>query len=407
MSFSLFPEGSVKKNLEFLILILLSLTSCAGISEEEPEPPEQMGKYIEWDDFSRVRILPFDEGSESMSYPRMEILDNGDYFLVYESVSKGAVFSILSSDQGVSWGNPQLIFDKKNGINSSVPEVVQLSDGSLLVAVNYRPSGPYSEDRRFGIAVRKSRDYGATWEDEQLLYEAGYHFEDGCWEPSLLQLPDGEIQLYFSNEAPYPLSDDQNISMLRSYDNGNSWTEEPEVVSYRRNSRDGMPVPLFLPDRNEILLVIEDKYYGEFKPSIVSEKVNQNWTRSYVDASDDRRDFNPLDDFFYSSIYAGAPYIDRLGSGELVLSLQTTFGRGSDWDKSTMMVFVGETESREFYWGTEPFEVPVEKRALWNSLVVTEDDEILALTSTDAYSANGNSEIWLVRGKLCLVEQSR
>lgn len=31
---------------------------------------------------------------------------------------------------------------------------------------------------------------------EQVLYEEGYQFENGCWEPSAIQLPDGQIQLF-------------------------------------------------------------------------------------------------------------------------------------------------------------------------------------------------------------------
>lgn len=65
-----------------------------------------------------------------------------------------------------------------------------------------------------------------------------------------------------------------------------------------------------------------------------------------------------------------------------------------------MMVFVGDPHTGRFYWGNEPFDVPHEKRALWNSLAVTSDDEILALSSTNAYSERGNVEIWMVRGSL-------
>ena len=44
-------------------------------------------------------------------------------------------------------------------------------------------------------------------------------FKDGCWEPAMLQLPVGEIQLFFSDEGIYTKTDEQNISMLRSFDN--------------------------------------------------------------------------------------------------------------------------------------------------------------------------------------------
>lgn len=138
------------------LLILLILSSCKGLSEEAYEIPEINGPYIEWDDASRMRIAPVEGGSETLSYPRMEILSNGDYLLLYESVTKGSIYSMRSYDKGESWEDPRLIFARRNGINMAVPEIIQLKDGSILVAANLRPSQPYTDDRKFGISVKKA-----------------------------------------------------------------------------------------------------------------------------------------------------------------------------------------------------------------------------------------------------------
>ena len=40
---------------------------------------------------------------------------------------------------------------------------------------------------------------------------AGAEARDGCWEPAMAQLPDGEVQLFFANESPYRQSSEQEL----------------------------------------------------------------------------------------------------------------------------------------------------------------------------------------------------
>ncbi|MCA1482081.1 sialidase family protein, partial [Bradyrhizobium sp. NBAIM08] len=126
-----------------------------------------------------------------------------------------------------------------------------------LASYNPRPAKGNASGH-YGIRTKKSYDGGLSWTDERLLYEAGSKFEDGCWEPSQIQLPSGEIRLFFSDEGPYTNSNEQNISLFRSLDNGLAWTAQPQMVSFRAGKRDGMPVPVLLKDKNEILFSIED-----------------------------------------------------------------------------------------------------------------------------------------------------
>ena len=55
------------------------------------------------------------------------------------------------------------------------------------------------------------------------------------------QLPNGEVQVYFANEGPYTHSNEQEISMMTSVDNGKTWGGY-KTVCFRAGSRDGMPV---------------------------------------------------------------------------------------------------------------------------------------------------------------------
>jgi hypothetical protein len=168
------------------------------------------------------------------------------------------------------------VAEKQDGINMAVPDKLELNDGSILVCYNPRPFDIHPS-RKFGIRSKKSYDGGNTWEDERLLYEAGHEFENGCWEPSAVQLPDGEIQLFFADEGPYTHSSEQNISLLRSHDNGMSWTTTPEIVSFRAGSRDGMPVPILLKNKRETAIAIEDNGFQNFKPYIIKSLADFRW----------------------------------------------------------------------------------------------------------------------------------
>ncbi|WP_207531851.1 sugar-binding protein [Desertivirga arenae] len=384
------------KPLLLLFIPLLGFTDCKkkAAAEIQPQPeaaisavPYTGGVRISWD-YSTLRKISKVAGYNG--YARMIEAADHSFICVYES--NGNVVVTKSSDKGITWSPPVTVEEKANGINMSVPDILQLNDGSLLVCYNPRPSQP---TRRFSIRTKKSYDGGLTWTDGKLLYEADYYFENGCWEPSAIQLPGGEIQLYFANEGTFLSSNEQNISMLRSRDNGITWTSTPEVVSYRAGSRDGMPVPLLLNNKKDIVVAIEDNGFSNFKPYIIRNSLSQNWT-SYVNSSSADRSY-ALSQRIADNIYAGAPFIRQLASGETILSYQGTEGRNNTMDNADMKVVIGNTEARSFDIKSSPFTIPENKSALWNSLAVTSDNKVIALTSTNAFSAN-STEVWMIEG---------
>lgn len=272
---------------------------------------------------------------------------------------------ITSIDDGISWSDEKLITTSHNNINIANPEILELADGSLILAYNLRPrpgaDGFYDPSKKFSICIKRSRDKGNTWQDEQLLYEAGSDFKNGCWEPSMLQLPSGEIRSYFANEGIYLQSDEQNISMLSSVDNGVTWTKEPEIVSFARGFRDGMPVPVYDKQQHKILLAIEDNSAeGEFNPSIITLPLQRDGR--VADANSIART-RLLNQEISNRVYAGAPYIKEFMNGTLVLSFQSTLNRGSDWRLSTMDVAIG-SEPGKLRLTTRPFDIPRDKSAL-------------------------------------------
>jgi hypothetical protein len=353
-------------------------------------------KTIVWEAASKKRLAP--ESGRSIGYcgyPRMIQLYDKTLVCVYE-VSGGNIECIKSGDKGNTWSAPVIVATRQNGINMAVPEIIELQDHSLLVSYNPRPS-PIDSTRHFGIRTKKSYNGGLTWMDERLLYEAGSKFENGCWEPAQIQLPSGEVQLFFSNEGVYTKSNEQNISIFRSYDNGLTWTAQPQIVSFRSGKRDGMPVPVLSIDKKEILCSIEDNAVGQFKPSIIRASLKDNW-RTLNNGKGDNRN-RALKEKLSNDIYAGAPYLRQLTTGETILSYQSTEGRNKNWTNACMNVVVGNAKGKNFAGKNIPFDVPVNKSGLWNSLCILDDNTIIALTSTNAF-ALGATEVWMIKGHI-------
>lgn len=365
---------------------------------------------IAWDNSSLVRLM-------HGSYPRMIQLQ--DKSLIAVAGSGAGVCMTRSFDNGKTWSKSKIIVPRTEKVNMAVPEIMQCHDGSLLLTYNPRPNETNTDKNlKFGIRARKSTDNGTTWSNEIFVYDAESTWENGCWEPCTLQLPSGEIQLYFANENDYPNTKEQNISMSRSFDSGLSWSK-PEIISFRGGHRDGMPVPVYLPASGEIVVVIEDNGYaghlGLMQPSIVRTSLTDNWKSGFVAGDSPKRNYalaqqlSPQDN-------AGAPYLRLLPSQELVLSYQGTENRNvpivrnrKTIDNSQdMFVAVGDKTGRNFTNKSTPFNLPLGPNnvwpadgkgyeALWNSLSVVNNDEVWAITSTNGINKPG---VWGIKGYL-------
>lgn len=377
-------------------LIFLSVFLFAALSCENRENQAEKDYFIEWDNTSLICI------AEEGGYPRLIKLVDESLLAVYEN-RRGDVVIKKSFDNGSTWSDPVVSFeafnftDTKTGeetrVNIANPEIIQLPDGDLLLAVNLRPriEGIYP----FSIALKRSIDNGATWSDADILFQAAELFRDGCWEPSFLLLPDGTIQIYFANEYPYQESDEQEISVLTSADNGFVWDSQPKKVSFRQNHRDGMPVGVH--DGESVYVVIEDNVSGQFKPWIIRSSIKNSWEYPILEESPGR--YSALKKSLPDTVYAGAPYIIRTDSGIYLISYQTTENRSSNWELSTMEVVISD-KPYDFRNSTQPFDVPLNKEAKWNSLSDLGNNTIAALGST-----NFNSEktgVWMIKGKIVL-----
>ncbi|HVF95932.1 MAG TPA: exo-alpha-sialidase [Flavisolibacter sp.] len=387
----------------FFLLAWMIFHPPGKISLFTGKPPFSSGIYqkkysgIGWDSSTLVRISP---PNSSGSYPRMIQLKNGLLLTAY--ASRGNIVIAKSSDEGRTWSLPKTIAAMRDAVNMDTPELLQLQNGNLLLCYATRPQaalrGHPDTAQKFEIRVQESRDGGDSWQNEKILYKAGASFNDGCWEPAAVQIPSGEIQVFFANEAIYTVSNEQNISMLRSADNGATWSAEPQIISFRKNSRDGMPVPLWLKKEKKIIVAIEDPGDKNFKPFILQSAQNGQW-KKLIDGDDTNR-WKALKRPLADTVYAGAPYLRQLPTGETILSYQSTEDRVKNRDHNAVMrVAVGDEQAKDFDDITTPFIIPEGYGALWSSLCLLKGASVIAVTSTNGYS-KGRSEIWMIRGAL-------
>lgn len=388
----------------FLGMVLIPIFSCSSDSSNETDEKPIVeniatkaaveGIRIAWDYTTMTQIS--DKNSTVYNgYARLIQLRDKKLMCTYES--GGAILVKTSADFGNTWSEAITVVSGSTSVNMTTPDIIQLKDNSILICYNPRPIAGNGNEK-FSINTIKSYDGGLTWKENQMVYEASSEFENGCWEPSALQIPSGEIQLFFSNENVYRNSNEQNISLIRSSDNGLSWTTTPEIVSFRSGKRDGMPSPILLKNQTEIVFSIEDNGVdNQFKPYIIRNSITENWKQT-VDANSNKRNY-ALEEVLSNPIYAGAPYLAQISTGEVLMSYQGTENRATnDINNADMKVVIGTADAKNFNRKSTPFILSSGKSALWNSIAVLDDDTVIALTTTNQFS--NSSQVWMIKGHI-------
>ena len=363
------------------VLVFFVFTFLKGFSYED-------GIRIAWD-FQTAKFVT------TGVYARVHAINNNQFALVYADGPDAWIR--ISNDQCVTWSN-RILVHHETGYNSTNSELVKLANGWLIYGWNGRPLT--ENNLPYIIKTKISKDNGQTWGDERLIYLADNTFENGCWEPALMQLPSGEVQLFFANENPYRNNTDQEIALVKSFDNGLTWGNYT-TTCYRGGHRDGMPVPIRLNNNKGMVYCIEDNgLNGLFKPAIIYTSNNDNWGQGAALWNSNRRWGALRNDYALTGpTYAGAPYITQLPSGETILSVQSAEGRTGE-NQAMAQIYIGTDEAKDFSRKSTPMPwLPASGSALWNSLVVLNDSTVLLTTSVNAAGAGANG-VWTVRGRV-------
>ncbi len=317
------------------------------------------------------------------NYARVARVDARNVACIYEH--GGGIRVKRSSNNGVTWGDEINVADLAN-YHAANPELLIVPGGDWLCSFNGRPRR--DTGLPFTIATCRSTDAGLTWSAPVAVYRAGTTFENGCWEPRAINAPDGSIQLYFANEAPYSTTNEQQITRLISRDNGHNWSV-PQTVTFRAQARDGMPVSLVLRNGKIVMAIEDNGLSGTFKPVIIAPQTN-----GYIDGASPNR-WGALKEPLAVAAYAGAPYLCQMSDGTTLLSAQ--LAPDGDMNHSHMAVWTGDENARDFADISFPFAALESSNQLWNSLWSKDSQTVSALSST---KINGIFGVWCVDGKM-------
>jgi len=378
----------------FLLLILMSCSKQHEFPSETstPEATVKALVKIEWMDESAKKIS---HDTYNAEYPRIRRISKDTLFLVYRSGpnqenSWDNIALRKSFDNGETWQPVEIIAQDTdpNYFGFSDPELLVLKNGWILVA--YEGRGNPDTNERDNIQVRVSKNRGKTWSLPIVVAKGR------SWEPAMIQLPDGEVELFFSSEAkwwPSPEPRPQEILLVRSEDNGLSWTE-PQTVSFTENTRDGMPSPLLL-NNNEMVFAIENVGLAR-SPWVISSSLAQRWNYSDLPTVQNGRRWRAVSE----EIHGGAPYLIQLPTGETLLSCHLAGGRSvQGWRKNTMAVYIGDQHAKNFRDRSYPWpNLPVNEGAIFNSLFLKDAYTVVALSSR--IFADGHGEIYWKEGNI-------
>ena len=376
------PRSAARVVLAGLLLALSAPWSALG---------QTAASWVEWDRATeRAVSAPRDTGAAS---PRARQLSNGEILLVYHHGEAygncgSRVTARKSRDGGATWYQTQEIDGpREHGFwGFSNPDFIELGHGRLLLVSAARgKADPASRDwflsecQRSGLRVRFSDNDGTSWGPPRMI-AAG---RGRVWEPSIVRLPGGELQIFYTLESPALMAEggSQCIESIRSLDGGQTWSA-PTVVSHQPGCRNGVPAALALG--NGHVLCGQEVVGLETSPWIADTLHGQ--TRSYHLAQD-RYEFG------------GAPFLTRGPDGSTLLIFhsqcrQTAYLKqmAGSWLFSDIFVQRGDADGNHFGPASSPWPtVEGLNGAFFPSLMVMNDGTLVAMASFITVHADRSS----------------
>jgi len=321
-------------------------------------------------------------------YPRM-LRVSGDTILLAYHGGDGAgagvdhwlnIYLQRSTDNGKTWSEAEKIMDKSRNFGTNNwfrfcnPELVKLQNGWILLSF-IGNANPETNDN-CQVLVIISKDGGQTWGDPITVMRGR------CWEPMIVQLPGGELELLVSSEAAWfqnGNASNQEIRCARSNDNGLTWTTDTRACYYPGH-RDGMPVAVCLQGNQGLLFSIETPT-SNINPSLVHRDLNGSWDTSEWDGKQD-------DDRWINTTLQGgcAPFILQLPTGEIVMCAHQN-QNGSVWQTCRSSVSIGDSSGHNFTNRTLPFaSLPAGQGAYYCQLFLKDDTHIWLVISHSTYN---------------------
>jgi len=355
---------------------------------------------IRWD--ATMTLHPISPKGLQTEYPRIIRLSPDTLLCSYHGGTASDywinIYLQRSFDNGQTWTSPAILMDKEKSAFGSHywrfcnPEMTRLKNGWVLMS--FVGNGNPDTNDNSHVMVMRSKDNGQTWSDPLIIGHGR------TWEPTVTQLPNGELELYVSSEAAwYQQSNDvfQEILYSRSTDNGETWTEFKRAC-YAPNRRDGMPSAIVMQGNKGILFSIETVNDGGFgSPSMVHRPLNGEWDATPWNgiSTDKRWNVNV-------NAFGGAPYTIQLPTGEIVVSAHVN-GRNGVWQTSYPRIVVGDSNGKNFTTPVTPItNLPASEGAYYNSLFLKDSETVWLVITHSFYNGSTRlkGEIVYLEGKI-------
>jgi len=268
---------------------------------------------VETGQFRIVWDTPVAIDANGGTYVRVHRLNDGRLMATYTSGNAGQ--RRFSSNNGSTWTEKTTILPAytENGLTYRMDniEFAQLSPsnpykpGRIIYAVNERGKSSDASKTAYHISICTSDDNGVSVSELTRIHTSATSV--GCYEPFILELPDGTVQIYFADEMETGNPPYQKIRVIESTDGGETWGNLRDAC-YTETRRDGMPTAMLYNDN--IYLAIE--HYAadgeQLHPQVVYNPISDRWVNTVYASSPYR--FDPFETPLASStIYNGAPYI--------------------------------------------------------------------------------------------------
>lgn len=366
---------------------------------EVDQTVKPVSHVVEWDNKNLICLTP---DNMQVEYPRMCRVDENKLLLAYHGGETDAwhnTYLRKSYDNGLTWTDPVEIYNKQNSFLGSGyyrivnPEMTRLSNGWIILTVvaNAKPE----TNHNCKVLATISKDGGETWGDPIVVGR------ERTWEPQVVQLPNGELELLVSSEGwwwDYQRDNLwQQIVSARSNDFGETWTEY-DVASYKPGARDGMPVSVVMQG-NKGVVFVEESVNGGVPPTIQFRKLNEKFDNTNWNGADNTRRWRVggLDNG------AGAPYMIQLPTGEFLI-MAHQHQSGAVWQTCRPTVVMADNTCRNFTNVTSPLDtvLPAQCGAYYNSFFQFDDDTVWLLFTKAQYDGNTrrSSDIMLMKGKI-------
>lgn len=353
--------------------------------------------WVSWDRASDRVVSHTDKAA---AYPRARRLSNGEILLGYHHGGGAGEYGTWvtlrrSNDGGKTWSETRDVEgpEEPQFWGFSNVDFIELGSAGemLLVAAARGKAEPgknvfLSECERSELRLRFSGDYGVTW-GKPVAVARG---RGRVWEPSLVRLPGGELEIYYACEAPDLRKNgrqDQRIEVVRSTDQGRTWTH-PEEVSQHPRMRNGMPATILLANGK---VACAQEMVGDK----VSPWISFTLRGKRVEEIVAQREHG----------FGAAPALLRMPDDGVLLAFHSGHQRPPapgdapvPWMFTSVWLQRGNAEARNFQDGTQPWPDLNERSGMFfPSLFMKDADTVVALASCITQPGDASSTRTSVR----------